>query len=101
MIVKYYLCRLNGPRPTFPADATDAERALMQEHVRYWMPQIEARKVVVFGPVMDPAGVWGVAVLELPDDDEPARYTAHDPVLLADAGFSYDVFPMASAIVRG
>ncbi len=99
--MKYYLCRLNGPRPTFPGDATDAERALMQAHVRYWMPHIEARKVVVFGPVLDPAGVWGVAVLELPDDDDPGRYSAQDPVVLAEAGFSYDIFPMATAIVRG
>ncbi len=98
--MKYFICRLNAPRRTFPADITDRERALMQEHGRYWMPYIEARKVIVFGPVLDPAGVWGIAALELPDDDDPARYTSADPVILADAGFSYDIFPMASAIVR-
>ena len=98
--MKHFVCRLNGPRPTFPADITETERALMQEHVRYWTPHLQARTVAVFGPVLDPAGVWGLAVLELQDDDDPARYTARDPVILADAGFSYDIFPMATALLR-
>lgn len=98
--MKHFVCRLNAPRPTFPADISDRERALMQEHVRYWTEHLRAGKVVVFGPVLEPAGVWGLAVLELEDDDEPAHYTAQDPVILGNAGFSYDTFPMASALLR-
>ncbi len=98
--MKYFVCRLNGPRPTFPADITERERELMQRHAQYWMPHLQSGKVLVFGPVLDPAGVWGMAALELPDDDDPARYAAQDPVILTDAGFSYDILPMASALVR-
>jgi hypothetical protein len=56
--VRLFLCRLNPPRPSFSVDMTDAERALMGEHVAYWRGLLEAGHVVTFGPVADPAGGW-------------------------------------------
>jgi len=55
----FFVCRLLPPRPTFLADMTDEERALMQAHGLYWRERMAEGKVIVFGPVADPKGPWG------------------------------------------
>ena len=43
----------------------------MQAHVAYCGELLRAGKALVFGPVADPAGSWGLGVLQLPDDADP------------------------------
>jgi hypothetical protein len=56
--------------------------------------------VVVYGPVSDPNGSYGIAVLDVEDDAEPRRIAEADPAIGADAGFGLDVHPMPDTIVR-
>ncbi|MBR0752517.1 hypothetical protein JQ604_09995 [Bradyrhizobium jicamae] len=98
--MKYYVCRLTGPRPTFPQDMTPAEAQIMQAHVAYCGALLRDGKALVFGPVADPAGVWGLGVLQLPDDADPQVIIADDPVTKANAGFSYQVMPMLRAATK-
>ena len=95
-----HLCKLLGPRPGFPGDMTPAEAALMGEHAAYWSGLTERGVAVVFGPVFDPAGVWGLAVVGLPDGTAPATLTDDDPVIRAGRGFRYETYPMPQAVVR-
>lgn len=89
---------LHPPRPQFPADITPAERAVMQQHVEYWRGLMQRGMVVGFGPVMDPDGNYGVAILRLEDEADPHTLTAGDPVIVAGGGFRYDVRLMPSAV---
>jgi hypothetical protein len=57
---KFFVCRLLAPRPTFMQDITAEERALMGAHSVYWREAMARGMVVVFGPVADPAGPWGL-----------------------------------------
>ena len=98
--MKFYLCKLVPPRPTFPQDMTPREAEIMQAHVAYCGKLLEAGKAVVFGPVADPRGVWGLGVLQLPDDADPQAIVAEDPVMKANAGFAYQVMPMLQAATR-
>lgn len=98
---KYFVCRLLSPRPTFPMDMTAAERVFMDAHVVYWREQLAAGRVVVFGPVMDPKGPWGLAVVRAKDMAEVLALEAADPVITAEAGFSYETLPMARAVLPG
>jgi uncharacterized protein YciI len=98
--MKYFLLRLIGPRPTFPQDMTEAERTLMQQHGAYWSAFVEKGKVIVFGPVADPAGAWGMAVLAVEDEQEARNLGEHDPVILAGIGFKIALLPMPAAIYR-
>jgi uncharacterized protein len=98
--MKYYLCKLLPPRPTFPQAMTPREAEIMQAHVAYCRELLDQGNAVVFGPVADPQGVWGLGVLQLPDDVDPQTIVANDPVLKADAGFVYQVMPMLRAAVR-
>jgi uncharacterized protein YciI len=97
--MKYYVFKLQGPRPDFAATMTPAELALMQSHGAYLKILMAKGQVVVFGPVLDPAGTYGLAVVRLVDGLDPATIWREDPVIKAQAGFSYHVAPMPNAVV--
>jgi hypothetical protein len=50
--------------------------------------------VKAYGPVADPAGAFGIALLILPEDVEPQSITNEDPTIKANAGFRYEIYPM-------
>jgi uncharacterized protein YciI len=99
--MKYHVFKLIAPRATFMADITPEERALMGQHLAYWKAMMAAGTVVVFGPVLDPTGPYGLGVVRLEDGADPSAVAAGDPVIRAQRGFRYDVAPMANAIVPG
>nr|WP_246205398.1 YciI family protein [Microvirga arsenatis] len=79
---------------------TPAEAGLMQKHAVYWQGLADRGIALVVGPVLDPAGVWGVAVVDVNDADAAAALTNEDPVISADAGFRYEIHPIPQAILR-
>ncbi|HVY30077.1 MAG TPA: YciI family protein [Polyangiaceae bacterium] len=96
---RFFVSRLIGPRPTFPMDITPEERELMGVHGQYWRQKMAEGKIVVFGPVLDPKGVWGLGVLRVKDEAEATALQNQDPVILAQRGFSYETLPMMTAVV--
>jgi uncharacterized protein len=76
-----FVFRLKAPRPTFALDMTDEEREIMGRHAAYWQPLIQAGRMVVFGPVLDGTGSWGLGVVEADDEDELRQFAAGDPVV--------------------
>jgi uncharacterized protein YciI len=96
----FFFCRLNPPRADFAQTMTDAERALMGQHAAYLTALQEKRKVVLFGPVGDPRGIWGLGILECVDEAEAQGITANDPTVKSKLGFGYDVFPILRANLR-
>lgn len=97
--MKYYVFKLIPPRPTFPGDITPAEAGLMQEHARYWRGLMDEGLVAVFGPVADPKGTYGIAVLQLPDNADAYVLGENDPAIRANAGFSFAVHSMPGAVL--
>ena len=98
--MKYFLLKLQPPRATFMHDMTPAEAKLMQEHAAYWQGLLARGVAVGFGVVADPRGPHGVGLVELADDGDPQPLAAADPVILANAGFAYEILPMPRATVR-
>ena len=96
----YFLCKLIPPRPTFPADMTEDEGAIMESHFGYWAALIEARRAVAYGPVLDPKGTYGIAVVNADDETAAQALADEDPAILSNAGFRSEVHPMPDAIVR-
>jgi len=89
----YVFVRTNNPRPTFHLDMTDDEKRTMHEHVAYWTKKGEA---VVFGPVLDPKGVYGIGVYRVDDLDHMRRLLDADP---AKGLLQYDVFEMPRIVI--
>jgi len=77
-----FVFRLVAPRPTFALDMTDEEREIMGRHAAYWQPLVESGQMVVFGPVLDSTGSWGLGVVEADDEDELRAFAAGDPVVV-------------------
>jgi len=96
----YFVCRLLAPRPSFAFDMNDAERAVMQEHAGYWMSLLTAGTALIFGPVADPKGPWGVGVVKAKDEASVRTLEAGDPAIRSKRGFSYEILPMLQAVVR-
>ena len=94
------LCRLNPPRKSFMVDMNDDERELMGEHAAYWSGLLDEGRVVAFGPVADPAGGWGVTVVDAEDETAVQAMIDSDPVIVRGEGFRYDVFAMPGAFAR-
>jgi|SRR5438552_540577 len=76
-----FVFRLQAPRPTFALDMTDEEREIMGRHAAYWQPMVEAGRMVVFGPVLDDTGSWGLGVVEADDEEELRGFAAGDPAV--------------------
>lgn len=92
----FFFIKALNPRPTFHLDMTTEERAAMNEHVAYWSDKAGRGIAVVFGPVMDPAGVFGIGVYKVQDEAEMRQLLDNDP---AKGILKYEVLPMANAIV--
>src|ERR1700742_4351901 len=95
----FFVCRLLPPRASFLADMTEEERALMQAHGLYWRERMAEGKVIVFGPVADPKGPWGLGVVRVSSEAELKAFEQGDPVVKANRGFRYESLPMVRAIV--
>jgi uncharacterized protein YciI len=96
----YFLYKVIPPRPQFATTLTAAEREIMQSHIAYWKDLTAKGKVVVFGPVADPKGDWGVAIVEADDLAEAERFNAGDPAIQSDHGFTGEIMPMPVAVLR-
>jgi uncharacterized protein YciI len=96
----YFLYKLIPPRPTFPKDMTDTERELMQEHINYWKNLVDRRIAVVFGPVADPNGVYGLAIVETEDEAIVRDISINDPAIKHDVGFRSEIYLMPEPILR-
>jgi len=97
---RYYAFKLFPPRPSFPADITEAEAAIMAEHIAYWTELLAAGTAVAFGAVADPAGAWGLAVVEAGPDIDLDQIREHDPVMRRGLGARIEMYPMPNAVVR-
>ena len=53
----------------------------MSRDAAYWQPLIDAGQMVVFGPVLDETGSWGLGVVEAQYEEELRAYAAGDPVV--------------------
>jgi uncharacterized protein YciI len=97
---RFVFCRLVPPRPSFAMDMTADERAAMQRHVAYWTSLMERGAAIVFGPVADPAGPWGLGVVRLRGSESAADIVDADPAIQAGIGLRYETLPMLGAVVK-
>ncbi len=97
--MKYFFCRLIPPRPTFAQDMTEKEAQVMGDHVAYWTSLAEKGTAIVFGPVADPDGVWGLGILAVKEEKDVYFLTSNDPVIRAELGALYKILPMHNVVI--
>jgi uncharacterized protein len=89
-IIHFFL-KLNPPRSSFMVDMNENEREIMRKHVAYWAPFVEDGTVLVLGPVMDPAGGYGIAILGVESEARLLELMRNDP---ANGMSRYEWHPM-------
>ena len=98
---RYFVCKLVLPRATFMQDTSKREGEAIAAHAGYWSQLTETRQAVLFGPVGDPAGPWGLGILHVADEAEASRIAQEDPAVLAGLGIRQEVYPMLQTVVAG
>ena len=99
--MRYYFCKFFPPRTDFMKTMTPEEARLFKEHGAYLQGLLEQSKVIAHGPVMDPAGGFGVSLFGLEDDEDINALTAGDPMIKAQTGARYEAYPMMGLRARG
>ena len=99
--MKYFFCKFFPPRKDFVKTMTPDETKLFREHGAYLQGLLETGKVVAHGPVMDPAGGFGLSLFGIADDEDINALTAGDPMIMAKVGACYETYPMMSLRARG
>lgn len=92
---KYFALKLNPSRPDFAQTMTDEERSIMMQHASYWKELMNKGKVIVFGPVLDPKGVYGFGVIVADDEQSVKDFIAGDP---ANKINSYEYYKMLAVV---
>ncbi len=92
-----FFLKLNPPRASFMMDMTPEERSVMEKHVAYWQPYVNDGTVVVLGPVMDPNGGYGIAVVQVDNEAHLRTLIANDP---ANGLNRYECHPMRAVTRR-
>ena len=71
----------------------------MSRHASYWQPLIDSGRMVIFGPVLDSSGSWGLGVVEADDEEELRAFAARDPVVTSGTA-QMEVGKMLAGFVR-
>ena len=92
----YFFVKSNNPRPTFHRDMPAEEPEIMTRHVEYWTELARQGVSVVFGPVADPHGAYGIGVYKVDSEAQMLRLLDEDP---AKGLLVCEATPMANAVV--
>jgi uncharacterized protein YciI len=94
-----FVFRLIAPRPDFAMTLTDEEREIMGRHAAHWQPLVDAGRMVVFGPVLDSTGSWGLGVVESDDEATLREFAAADPAVTTGTAI-VEIGQMLAGFVR-
>ena len=96
---QYFFYKLVAPRASFHLDMNDDEKSAMAQHMQYWAALTEKRISVLYGPVFDPAGVWGLAVIEV-NSEEGAREVGENDPAVSSGVCKFELLPMQIGMIR-
>ena len=71
----------------------------MGRHAAHWQPLIDSGRMVIFGPVLDATGSWGLGVVESDDEDELRALAARDPAVTSGTA-EIEIGQMLAGFVR-
>ena len=94
---KYFVFKLIPHRPSFAEDMTEEERDIMKQHVAYWTEIAEKRVAIVFGPVLDPKGIYGLGIIEVENEDQAHILAAKDPAVKSGLQ-RLEIYPMRATL---
>lgn len=86
-----FVVYLRPSRADFMQTMTDEEKSIMQQHVAYWQKYLDEGIMMVFGPVMDPKGGYGLGIVNVESEEQLRGLIDNDPAAKIN---TYEYFPM-------
>lgn len=71
----------------------------MLQHIDYWTMLTDVGTSLLFGPVLDPKGAFGMAIMEVASEEEADEIVQKDPVIAAGI-CTYELAPMRIGAIR-
>ena len=96
---QHFLVRLEGTRPGWPNDMSEAEQRVMGEHFVYLRTLTWAGKCLLAGPVFGASG-FGLVALQVADEAEARAIMAAEPSVVAGV-HRYTLQPMVASLLAG
>ena len=96
---QHFFFKLLPPRTTFPGDASAEELALMKKHADYFADLFNSGKALLYGPVLSPAGAFGIGILEVGNEAEAREIAQNDPSVVGGLN-RFEVAPMRVSAAR-
>jgi uncharacterized protein YciI len=91
--MSHFMFKLIAPRPTFATDMNEEERKLMLQHAIFWNDLLAKGTALVYGPVLDPKGTYGLAIIEADNEADAQAICTRDPTIKASL-HTYELHPM-------
>jgi hypothetical protein len=91
----FYAVKLIPPRPDFAMTMTDDEKIIMGQHAAYWQQYMDKGMVHVYGPVLDPNGVYGFGVVSAESEEHLKEFINNDPSLQFN---KVEYYPMMATV---
>ncbi|WP_423148273.1 YciI family protein [Rubrolithibacter danxiaensis] len=74
---------------------TENERNIMLQHVSYWTEYMNRGVALVFGPVFDPKGTYGLGIIAVDSEEQLTAFIENDP---AGKINRYEYYPMRAVL---
>ena len=81
---KHFMLKSIPPRQTFQQDMTEEERNIMKQHVAYWTDKADMGIAIVFGPVFDPQGGYGLGIVQVDNEEQVHDLIKDDPAVKSE-----------------
>lgn len=94
---KYFAYKLLPGRPDFVQTMTEEEKGIMQQHVAYWKEYVDKGVMLVYGPVLDPKGAYGLGILAVEREEDGMRIIEQDPAIKIN---TYEYYPMMAVVTQ-
>jgi len=91
----FYAVKLIPPRPDFAITMSEEEIGIMGKHAAYWQQHMDKGIVHVFGPVLDPKGVYGFGVVSAENEEQLKEFIDNDPALAIN---TVEYYPMIAVV---
>ena len=96
---KHFLYKLYPPRPSFHVNQNEKEKKVMEQHVEYWKELTSEKNAIVYGPVFDPKGIYGMAVIEVNNEEDADEIAKNDPAVVSKI-CTCELIPMKVGMTR-
>jgi uncharacterized protein len=88
---KHFMIKFLPRKPNFVQTMTDEDRKIVVQHHEYWKKYVDSGIALLFGPVFDPKGTFGICIVAVNSATEISTLTENDP---ASKIHNYEYYPM-------